>query len=195
MTEVRQVATEATLKNVLDMLEEFCKLNDERIASNGRLYPDAERRWRALKALYDNFMLPSPTSLRQSVPDSTFDLPNGGLIRRAWIRVPTDMHIFFRHEDDHFSSQVLNLSRGGMFLNSRSVLLVGSPVTIYLPNMDCIYGELFETEGVVAWSNGVLSETALHGMGIRFLDLRDIAAEQLDAFLIEILNTRLLKAG
>jgi hypothetical protein len=61
--------------------------------------------------------------------------------------------------------------------------------------MDCIYGELFETEGEVAWSSGVLSGTPLHGMGISFSNLRDIAAAQLDAFLIEILNTRLLKAG
>jgi hypothetical protein len=183
------------LKNVLDMLEEFCRLNDERIASNGWLSPDAERRWRTLKALYDNFMLPSPTGMRQSVPDLTLGLPKGGLIRRAELRVPTDIHIFFRHEDDYFSSQVLNLSRGGMFLNSRSLLLAGSPVTVYLPNMDCIYGELFETEGEVAWSSGVLSGTPLHGMGISFSNLRDIAAAQLDAFLIEILNTRLLKAG
>jgi hypothetical protein len=181
----------AALKNVLDMLEEFSQLNDERIASNGWLDPDAERRWRALKALYEIFNLPAEADMRPPVPDSAPGCPDSAQIRRAGIRVPTDMHIFLRHEDDHFSSRVLNMSRGGLFVNSKSILLAGSPIKIFLPNVDCNYGELFETEGEVAWSNGGPSGTLLHGMGISFRKLRESAAEQLDAFLIEILDTRL----
>jgi Tfp pilus assembly protein PilZ len=180
------------VKNVLDMLEEFCRLNDRRMAFNGRLAPDLERRWRALKALYDHFALPSPTA------DIAYRLSEGcqgWRIRRARVRVPTDMHIFFRYEDNHYSSRVLNLSRGGMFLNARSLLRKGSPVTIYLPNMDCIYGELFETEGEVVWNTAERSVTPLHGMGICFRRLKDIALEQLDSYIIEILDTRLSKAG
>jgi hypothetical protein len=179
------------LKNVLDMLEEFSQLNDERIASNGWLDPDKERRWRALKALYEIFKLPFEADMRPPAPESVRGCPNGADIRRAGIRVPTDMHIFVRHEEDHFSSQVLNMSRGGLFLNSKSILLAGSPITIYLPNVDCYYGELFETEGDVAWSNGGPAGIHFHGMGISFRKLRDTAAEQLDAFLIEILDRRL----
>jgi hypothetical protein len=179
------------LKNVLDLLEEFCWLNDERIENND-LSPTLEGRWRDLRALFEKFMIPLPTDEERS---SLADL-QGRLIRRAQLRVPTDMHVFFRHEDITIPSRVINMGRGGLFLFSRSLLERGCKLVLYLPNLDCAFGELLETEGEVAWNTGEPSESkVLHGMGIRFSDFKDMASDQLDSFLIELLDTRLSKAG
>jgi hypothetical protein len=179
------------MKNVLDLLEEFCWLNDERIHRNG-LSPDMERRWDDLRALFEKFMIPLPSDKERSALARL----QGRLIRRARLRVPTDMHIFFRHEDDTFPSRVINIGRGGLFLFSRALLERGRKVVVYLPNLDCALGELFETEGRVAWNTGPHKESkVLHGMGIRFNGIKDLASEQLDSFLIEQLDTRLYKSG
>jgi Tfp pilus assembly protein PilZ len=106
------------------------------------------------------------------------------------------MHIFFRHGDETYPSRVLNMGRGGLFLFSRALLERGRKVVVYLPNLDCDLGDLFETEGRVAWTTRRASDSkVLHGMGIHFSSVKDLASEQLDSFLIEQLDTRLYKTA
>jgi Tfp pilus assembly protein PilZ len=102
------------------------------------------------------------------------------------------MEVFFRYKDTYFSSRLVNLSRGGLFMSSNILLTKGSPITIYLPNLGDSYEDLFETRGEVAWSSRGGSATNLpRGMGICFRDMKQRAAEQLDAYLIDAIHRQL----
>jgi hypothetical protein len=179
------------LKNVLDLLEEFCKLNDARTASRGYLTEGSERRWRDLKALYDRLMSRPPAGNPTTNYFAEDDIRER-LKHRKRLRVKTDMEAFFRYRDTYLSSRLVNVSRGGLFLSSNVLLSKGSYVTLYLPNLGSDYGELFETKGEVAWTTPGIPEAGIpRGMGIRFKEVTKRTVEQLDSYIIESLQKRL----
>lgn len=189
---IHRVKKGVALKDVLDLLEEFCRLNEARIESRGRLPRSNELRWRELKVLYDRLMSQGSTDKPYHPPSFVVDDIRKRLSHRERLRVPTSMEVFFRYKDTYFSSRLVNLSRGGLFMSSNILLTTGSPITVYLPNLGDNYEELFETRGEVAWSSkGGSATTMPRGMGVSFRDMNQGAAEQLDAFLIKAIHRQL----
>lgn len=180
------------LKDVLDLLEEFCRLNEARIESRGRLPHRNELRWRELKVLYDRLMSRGSGMKEYQAPSFVVEDVRKRLSHRGRLRVPTSMEVFFRYKGTYFSSRLVNLSRGGLFMSSNILLTAGSPIIVYLPNLGESYEDLFETRGEVAWSSKGSSATNLpRGMGICFRDMKQRAAEQLDTFLIQAIHQQL----
>ena len=120
--DVHRVKKGVALKDVLDLLEEFCKLNDARMESRGRLPRRSELRWRELKVLYDKLMSRSSETKDHKAPNFVVDDVRKRLSHRGRLRVPTSMEVFFRYRGTYFSSRLVNLSRGGLFMSSNILL-------------------------------------------------------------------------
>jgi hypothetical protein len=179
------------LKNVLDLLDEFGKLNDAKIDGNGYLPPNAERRWVELRSVYDGILF-SSNSGNIPLPSFHIDEVRRRLKHRGRLRVRTDMEAFFRYKDMYLSSRLVNVSCGGLFLYSNVLLDRGIRVTVYLPNLAENYGDLFETKTQVAWSNQQKSPDGLpRGMGMSFRDIGKKAAAQLDGYIVETISKRI----
>jgi hypothetical protein len=179
------------LKNVLDLLEEFGKLNDAKIDGNGYLPPKAERRWMELRSLYDGIML-SASSGNSPLPSFHIDEVRRRLKHRGRLRVSTDMEAFFRYKDMYLSSRLVNVSRGGLYLSSNVLLDRGIRITVYLPNLAESYGDLFESKTEVAWTNREQARDGLpRGMGVSFRDIEGKAAAQLDSYIVETISERI----
>lgn len=180
------------LKDVLDLLEEFCKLNEVRIESRGRLPQRSENRWEELKSLYDRLMSRDPSARKPGMPTFVAEDIRERLKHRERLRVPTDMEVFFRYKDTYLSSRLVNLSRGGLFLGSSVLLAEGAQITVYLPNLGDDYEDIFETRGEVAWTTRGSPQSGIpRGMGVRFRELSGSAKAQLDTLLIRKLQARL----
>lgn len=184
------------LKKVLDLLEEFGKLNDAKIESGGSLAPTEELRWRELKEFYDRLMSISPAqkglNRRRFL---AYDIRDQ-IKHRGRLRVRTDMDIFFRYQDAYLPSRVVNVSRGGLFMDSKILLTKGSRINLYWPNLGSDYEELFETEGEVVWTTpGGPKSDLPRGMGVRFCGMKRMAQQQLDAFVVDSLEERISSAG
>ena len=182
------------MKDVLDLLEEFCRLDDAKTRSRGRLPPLSESRWRDLKSLYDRLMSRETRKINPTTPQFEPDDIRQRIKNRKRLRIRTNMDGFFRYEGNVLPSRLVNLSRGGLFLGSNVLLEKGSLITVYLPNLGGDYGELFETQAEVVWATRGIPESGLpRGMGVRFHEIGRIAAEQLDSFIIESLQKQLEK--
>lgn len=179
------------MKNVLDLLEEFGKLNDAKIDGNGYLPPKAESRWMELRTLYDGIMF-SADSGNSPLPSFHIDEVRRRLKHRGRLRVRADMEAFFRYKDMYLSSRLVNVSRGGLFLSSNVLLDRGIRITVYLPNLAESYGDLFESKTEIAWTNRLKSQEGLpRGMGVSFRDIGGKAATQLDAYIVETISERI----
>ncbi len=189
---IHRVKMGVDVKDVLDLLEEFCRLNESRIESRGRLPSRSELRWKELKVLYDRLMSRGSSEKECDTPRFVVDDVRERLSHRGRLRVPTSMDVFFRYKDTYFSSRLVNLSRGGLFMSSNILLTTGSHLTVYLPNLGDSYEDLFETRGEVAWANkGGSPESMARGMGICFREMRQSAEEQLDTFLVNAIHQQL----
>ena len=140
------------MKRELDLLREFAELNDAKVESWGTLPVAAERRWRELRAFYDELMTRRthtrvPSSERYDAEEIRSRLP-----LRTRLRVPLDMSLFFCHDDAYAPARIVNLSKGGIFLGSPVTLGAHSRLTLYMPNLGRGYESLFETEVDVVWS-------------------------------------------
>ena len=179
------------MKNILDLLEEFGKLNDAKVDANGYLPPKSELRWRELRTLYDGIMSPVGSG-NLPLPSFHIDQVRRRLKHRGRLRVRADMEAFFRYKDMYLSSRLVNMSRGGLFLGSNVLLDRGIRITVYLPNLAESYGDLFETKTEVAWTNREQSQVGLpRGMGVSFRDIGGKAATQLDSYIVETISERI----
>lgn len=181
------------MKTELELVREFTELNEMKVDSWGTLPVTREKRFRELKAYFEDLMARRSTE-RIPLLDryETFEI-RGALTGRARLRIPAVMSLFFCHEDAYAPARSVNLSTGGLFLGSDVTLRRGDRMTLYMPNLGRGYESLFETTVDVVWAarNG---EAARRGMGVRFQDLRPEAAEQLDDFLVAFLRDRISKS-
>jgi len=181
------------VKTVLNILEEFAVLNDAKVRFRGSLHPTSEGRWRSLKDFYDRLMSHPPSREAPSPCSRLSDMIRRQLTHRGRLRVRSEMRIFFQFEKAYYSSRLVNLSRGGIFIGSSILLTRGTPMTLYLPNLGSSYSELFETRAEVVWATKGIPRAGLpRGMGIRFCEMTPSTAEQLDDFIIESLRKRLV---
>ena len=181
------------VKTVINMLEEYAALDESKVRFRGSLHPTSEARWRALKAFYDRLMSHPPSQSVSSPPKRLSDMIRNQLTHRGRLRVRSEMKIFFQYERAYYSSRLVNLSRGGLFIGSDILLSKGAPITLYLPNVGSDYNELFETRAEAAWATKGIPRAGLpRGMGIHFCEMAPSTAEQLDSFIIESLRKRLV---
>lgn len=178
------------LKTSMDLLQEYCLLNEARIELGGRMEPSWESRWRELNRFYQRLMAARPLPRQVAFDASEI---RRRLKHRGRLRVRAEMDGFFEYRGKHHPSRAINLSRGGLFLSTRVTLPVGTRVTLYLPNLAGRYETLFETDVEVTWVTRGGSRRLPQGMGLRFVS-RPVVAE-LDSFIVESIRERLSRAS
>lgn len=181
------------MKSELDLVEEFCELNQAKIEAWGSLPVASEQRWKELKGFYDNLLISRAT---KKVPSGDrFDRKEivKRLQSRSRLRVPTEMNVFFCHGDTYAPGRSANMSCGGLYVSSDIALEPGDPLTLYMPNLGGGYEYLFETPVDVVWTAG--RHVHHRGMGLRFHDLDRNTEEQLDEFIVGYLRDRLSKSN
>jgi hypothetical protein len=182
------------MKSELDLVREFSELNEAKVDSWGVLPVASEKRFRELKAYFDDLML-RRSSERIPLLDrhETFEI-RSAVTGRLRLRIPASMSLFFCHDDTYAPARSVNLSQGGLFLGSDVTLTRGDRMTLYMPNLGRGYESLFETTVDVVWAARD-ARAANRGMGVRFQDLRPEASEQLDDFVVAFLRDRISKSS
>jgi uncharacterized protein (TIGR02266 family) len=181
------------MKTRLDLIGEFATLNDAKVRCGGTLPPDSERRWEELKSFYDllldqNGLARRPVTKRFSATDIRKHVKS-----RDRLRVPIELDMILKKDDDFVTVQVINISRGGVFLAADALYPVGTRLTLYVANSYGGSEAMFEAEGEVVWVSeyGIEESELPRGMGVRFFGDQDEVRHQLDSFVLETLELRL----
>ena len=177
------------MKTVLDLIGEFSVLHDAKVMWGGKLPGEAERRWEELKVFYDLLMSksgvgPRPVSRQFSAKDIEAKVTS-----RERLRVPLEMDMIFRADEEFHAAKGVNVSRGGLYLSSPLVLPVNSTVTVYLASSDVTHEALLEAPGEVVWANKECSDrdSLPTAMGISFTTQEGLLERHLDAMVIDSL--------
>lgn len=182
------------MKTVLDLIGEFAALNDDKVRCGGTLPPSSERRWYELKSFYDLLMTQNGLSRRPVTKRfSTTDISKH-ITSRERLRVPVELDMILRIKNEYQTVQVVNLSRGGVFLACDRLFPIGTRLTLFVANAYRAGGAaLFEAEGEVAWicEYGMAGTELPRGMGVRFSGNQKDVLKQLDSFVLETLELRL----
>jgi uncharacterized protein (TIGR02266 family) len=178
------------MKTILDLLREFGTLNEAKV-KGGKLSPESESRWSELKDFYNRLMANNGISKGRVTQRFGLSELRESLQRRQHLRVPMMMEIMFEHECEFQYGRVTNLSCGGVFLVSDTVLEVEAKLSLYLANVGRGPDAVMPVEGAVAWTRKEEQNHAPKGMGIRFVNLPDSIYRQLDRFVLETLEKHL----
>ena len=181
------------MKTVLDLIGEFAALHDEKVRRGGTLSPGEEKRWLELKEFYELLMSQNGLNRRPVTRRFSADDIRRRVTSRDRLRVPAELDMVLRHRGDYQTVQVLNISRGGVFLGADTLYPVGSRLTLFVANAHRGGEALFEADGEVAWitERGVPESDLPRGMGIRFVGSQEKIQEELDLFVIDTLERRL----
>lgn len=171
------------MNRVIELVREFALLQEERFRNGGALPASREERWEELAGFCSRML-----SLGGQA-----NAVGGGGWTRASLRVPAEVDMFFQCRGEYYAGQLVNLSRGGIFLGSPALMAVGSPLQLFLTNLG--RAALLETRGEVVWTceKSLPSSTLPRGMGVRFVEFSDPLARQMEAFVFETLESRLAK--
>jgi Tfp pilus assembly protein PilZ len=177
------------MKTVLDLIAEFAALNDAKVRSSGRLDPDEERRFTELKGFYDLLMAHTGLASRRVTRRFSAEDVLSKVKARERLRVPLETEMIFSVGGELHAGLAVNLSRGGLFLSTRQVVPVDSPVTIYLSSPDTIDHALIETPAKVVWvtERGLSASLLPPGMGVSFVAKRGLVETYLDAMVVDSL--------
>lgn len=183
------------MKTVLDLLKKYDALNEAKISAEGELTPEEEERWQELKVVYDLLMFHSGiASEKASAPFSPSEIRDT-LSDETRLRVPVEAHAMVEHDGDSFDANVVNVSRGGVFLASETLAEAGARLTLYLVGIadDDDPGEMLELEGEVVWcaEEGIPEARIRRGMGIRLVDLSDETGDRLESLVVKTIEKRL----
>jgi hypothetical protein len=178
------------MKTELDLIEEYCTLNDAKIESDGQLSPAAEQRWWQLERFYNRLL--ASRAARKVRASERFDIEEirKRLSHRDRLRIPLMMDLFFCHRDSYAPAWMENLSTGGAFASSDVALPPGSRMTLYMPNLGAGYDTLYETDVDVVWTRPGASSPG-RGMGMRFRGLDEESLRQLDDYIVRFFYERL----
>jgi type IV pilus assembly protein PilZ len=96
-------------------------------------------------------------------------------------RLHHELLVAYRTVDGFITDWAVNISKGGIFVNTRSPLAIGSQVRLILSLPDGAFP--FDLSGRVAWVNAYDNATNLvPGMGIEFLDIDEGKRTRIAAF-------------
>ncbi len=139
------------MSNVQDSLMEFAELNRRRLFGCPPLAVGELERWQELQA----------NLVKRFQADS-------GEGRRVHERLPTHLHVDVKTgEGDTSSGPSMNLSEGGIFLASTSLLEVGTHLELTVANGETA----IDLQGVVAWTRAESTQEGPRGMGVRFTSI------------------------
>lgn len=183
------------MKTVLDLLKKYDDLNEAKIAGDGKLSPEEEERWEELKVVYDLLMFHSGiASEKASAPFSPSEIRET-LADETRLRVPIEAHAMVEHDGDSYDANVVNVSRGGVFLASETLAKTGSHLTLYLVGLsdDDEPGDMIELSGEVVWcaEEGIPEARIRRGMGIRLVDLSEETGDRLESLVVKTIEKRL----
>jgi hypothetical protein len=184
------------VKTVLDLLKKYDDLNETKIR-DGKLSAADEERWEELKVVYDLLMFHSGiTSEIPSAPFSPAELRET-LADETRLRVPVEAHAMVEHEGGSFDANVVNVSRGGVFLASDTLAHAGSRLTLYLVGLsdDDEPGDMLELSGEDVWcaEDGIPEARNRRGMGIRLVDLSEETGDRLESLVVKTIEKRLAR--
>lgn len=147
--------------DVAALFREYVRL--DRLRSEG-LTPTELHRWTLLKRKLSQHFSPG-------LPDDRAD-------QRESVRIPARLSVSFTSEGALARSLMTNLSRRGVFVETRHLLPIGTILDLRV-HVERPSRELVVPAQVVSHDLGPRLHMA-HGMGLRFLDLEPEAEKQLD---------------
>jgi uncharacterized protein (TIGR02266 family) len=185
--------TEKPMKTVLDLIAEFASLIDAKIQRGGRLPLEEELRFAALKDLYDRVMNQTGLASRPVTRPFSAQEVLSKIPARERLRVPLETEMIFAAEGEYHAGVAVNVSRGGLFLSASQLLPVDSRVTVYLSSPGVGDQAVIESVAKVVWvaESGVSSALLPRGMGVSFVEKKELVERYLDAMVVESLVRRL----
>jgi uncharacterized protein (TIGR02266 family) len=101
--------------------------------------------------------------------------------RRRAVRLQHELPVAYRTVGSFLSDWATNISHGGLFINTRKPLPVGTEVKliIQLPGAEVPFDMTGRVTRVIEWSN---SANVAPGMGIEFTDLEGAKRQSLETF-------------
>lgn len=140
------------VQRLLPLVREYGRLEKKRTEQS--VTPAEYQRWSELRA-----------TLEKSFPQG--QRPPGGE-RRQNLRLPTRMLVEFETQGALQSALIRNISRGGLFIATPSIVPVGTAITLVI--RVGAGGETIELPAEVA-SSGVKGDQGQMGMGCKFTQL------------------------
>ncbi len=101
--------------------------------------------------------------------------------KRKGARAPIEIRVEYRTVGSFLSDWVVNISRGGMFIHTKSPLKIGATVRLVfsLPGMPF----LFDVNAEVKWAQTEPSERqAFPGMGVEFVHIDPSVQKRIEAY-------------
>src|SRR3972149_1699102 len=139
------------MKSELDLVREISELNEAKVDSWGTLPVASDKRFRELKAYFDDLLARRST---ERIPlldrHETFET-RSAVPGRSRLRIPAEMSLFLCHDEAYAPARSVNLSRGGLFLGSDVTLRRGDRMTLYMPNLGPGYESLFAAPAGRGW--------------------------------------------
>jgi hypothetical protein len=184
------------MSKVLDLISELGALSDTKIRLGGNLPPPDEERLGELRTFFDMLMTQTGLPVEGDAPSLSADQIRRHFTDWNRLRVPANACAVLLHEDRCHRARIVNLSRGGAFVASESLLPVGSRPTVYVSGMSGgSEDEVLELTGEVTWCvEKEFPQAELpRGMGLRFLDIPDETRHKLDFLVVAAIEKQLAR--
>ena len=106
--------------------------------------------------------------------------------KRKSPRVPANIRVNYSTVDEFLSDFTTNINEGGLFIQTKTVLEIGTSVQLKfsLPHAK----RLIEVEGEVMWSTPSGGPEDTSGIGIRFQDLSEEDKEMINKLVRQLRN-------
>ena len=110
-----------------------------------------------------------------------------GTGKRLHPRAPVRVEVFYSYGSDFVSDYMLNVSRGGLFIETFAPLDVGTKIHLRfsLP----AFADIFNIKGTVVWKRPAGHEASPPGMGVQFEEVDKKDAQLLDNFVRSQIDT------
>jgi len=105
--------------------------------------------------------------------------------RRTNERLPVQLRVDYQSTESFISEYTMNISRGGMFISTRSPLNVGTAIELvfHIPSREVP----FKIVGEVAWVTPFDRKSNLiPGMGIRFKNIKEEDRKAFESFIEKV---------
>ncbi|MCX7943549.1 MAG: TIGR02266 family protein [Deltaproteobacteria bacterium] len=102
--------------------------------------------------------------------------------KRRGERVPVELKVGYRTIGAFITDYIINISKGGIFINTTKPLPVGTKIRILFSIPDIPLP--FDLLGIVRWINPVgHSSHSVPGMGIEFLEMEENVKKRIEKFI------------
>lgn len=102
--------------------------------------------------------------------------------KRREDRIAVELKVGYRTIGSFITDYIINISKGGIFINTTKPLPVGTKIRILFSIPDIPLP--FDLMGIVRWVNPVgHSSHSLPGMGIEFLEMEETVKKRIEKFI------------